>query len=335
MSFWDSISKPFVDAGNAAADAANAAAKAATDAANAAAKAATDLANEAAKEAADLANQAAKEAADAALAASQAATKAANDLLKQAAVAEKAAEQAVTDAANAAAKEASDDLAAVEKTLADAEKSVYDVATDTYNWASDLVSDTEKLTATVAAVSLSCAEQFATQEINTLSKEWKDTADALEKELVDTAKAIEKVGEEAYQWASANLCNIGLTAALSMGYIFAFGPQPESPEADAMSISLSGIVAAALAYEAKSIIAGTIAESVSPTIAAIPGVDVNEELLNNCLANCIYYSLDISPELWSNPATFGIVLAAATAPILANLICNSILPEGFDTPISV
>jgi hypothetical protein len=136
---------------------------------------------------------------------------------------------------------------------------------------------------------------------------------------------------DAYNWVDANACNLAVTAAISAGAVALF--TPAQPEGAATSTTLS-IMAQPVLWASDKALKVTVVAGMSTIIKdaflLIPEVanSIDETLLYNVISNCLAVSLD-SAELWATPLGVGAAIAAAFAPVIAELVCNKTCPEGF------
>jgi len=136
---------------------------------------------------------------------------------------------------------------------------------------------------------------------------------------------------DAYNWVDANACNLAVTAAISAGAVALF--TPAQPEGAATSTTLSLMAQPVLWATDKALKATAVAAMstvIKDAFLLIPEVanSIDETLLYNIISNCLAVSLD-SAELWATPAGVGVAIAAAFAPVIADLICKKTCPEGF------
>ena len=153
--------------------------------------------------------------------------------------------------------------------------------------------------------------------------------------IIDKIKdGYEKVEEgvvDAYHWADANACNIGVTAAITAAFVAAF--EPVQPEGAAASTALS-LMADPILYTVdkaeKAAVVMEMTKILTDLLLEVPFVSdsIDHTLLTNIISNCLGESIK-KPELWATPAGVGIALGAAFAPVLADLICTKTCPEGF------
>jgi hypothetical protein len=136
---------------------------------------------------------------------------------------------------------------------------------------------------------------------------------------------------DAYHWADANACNIGVTAAITAAFVAAF--EPVQPEGAAASTALS-LMADPILYTVdkaeKAAVVMEMTKILTDLLLEVPFVSdsIDHTLLTNIISNCLGESIK-KPELWATPAGVGIALGAAFAPVLADLICTKTCPEGF------
>lgn len=136
---------------------------------------------------------------------------------------------------------------------------------------------------------------------------------------------------DAYNWVDANACNLAVTAAISAGAVALF--TPAQPEGAATSTTLSAMAQPVLWATDKALKVTAVAAMstvIKDAFLLIPEVanSIDETLLYNIISNCLAVSLD-SAALWATPAGVGIAIAAAFAPVIADLICKKTCPEGF------
>ena len=136
---------------------------------------------------------------------------------------------------------------------------------------------------------------------------------------------------DAYNYVDANVCNLAVTAAISAGAVALF--TPAQPQGAATSTTLSIMAQPVLWATDKALKVAVVAGMstvIKDAFLLIPEVanSIDETLLYNISSNCLAVSLD-SAELWATPAGVGLAIAAAFAPVIADLICTKTCPEGF------
>jgi hypothetical protein len=158
-----------------------------------------------------------------------------------------------------------------------------------------------------------------------------DIGKKIEGGLKEGYEVVEAGVIDAYNWVDANACNIAVTAAISAGAVALF--TPAQPEGAATSTTLS-LMAQPVLWATDKALKVTVVAGMSTVIKdaflLIPEVanSIDETLLYNIISNCLAVSLD-SAELWATPAGVGVAIAAAFAPVIAELICNKTCPQGF------
>lgn len=132
---------------------------------------------------------------------------------------------------------------------------------------------------------------------------------------------------EAYHWIDENGCNLAVTALIGAAITAAFAPA--QPEGAAASASLS-VMAQGIEMAEKAVVVKAMTEVIADVFLAIPEVSdsVDHTLLKNIISNCLAESLKHA-ELWATPAGVFAAIAAAFAPVIADLICKKTCPEGF------
>jgi len=158
-----------------------------------------------------------------------------------------------------------------------------------------------------------------------------DIGKKIEGGLKEGYEVVEAGVIDAYNWVDANACNLAVTAAISAGAVALF--TPAQPEGAATSTTLS-LMAQPVLWATDKALKVTVVAGMSTVIKdaflLIPEVanSIDETLLYNIISNCLAVSLD-SAELWATPAGVGVAIAAAFAPVIAELICNKTCPKGF------
>jgi hypothetical protein len=158
-----------------------------------------------------------------------------------------------------------------------------------------------------------------------------DIGKKIEDGLKEGYQVVEAGVIDAYNWVDANACNLAVTAAISAGVVALF--TPAQPEGAATSTTLSVMAQPVLWATDKAVKVAVVAGMstvIKDAFLLIPEVanSIDETLLYNIISNCLAVSLD-SAALWATPAGVGIAIAAAFAPVIADLICKKTCPEGF------
>jgi hypothetical protein len=142
---------------------------------------------------------------------------------------------------------------------------------------------------------------------------------------------------DAYKWVDKNACNIAVTAAIYRRCMLHLAFTPAQPEGAATSTTLSSYGTTSSLDRRQGTKAVTVVAGMSTLIT--DAFLLRYQRLANSIDETLCYtnisfklfgckSLD-SAELWATPAGVGIAIAAAFAPVIADLICNKTCPEGF------
>lgn len=211
-------------------------------------------------------------------------------------------------------------------------------ATEAYNYSVDLANDTAKVTVSVANTVAKNTEDCAKQGIDVTSDGFKQGSKFAVDAYKEGSEAVQKAAEDAYAWADANACRIGLTAGLTMGIVAYFTPKPapgdpgtvNSTAASATWLAWFASQAGKQVTKAQTMaLSCSIAYIINEGLFMIPGVkgQVNKNLMFNCLSNSINTTIS-NPVLWGTPAGVGVAVSSGIAPIVATLICEGVLPKG-------
>ena len=207
---------------------------------------------------------------------------------------------------------------------------------DAYNYSVAFATDTVHRAESAASTIASNAEEFAKVGFDVTQNEFVELSKQAEQQIVAGVEIIAASAVYAYNWADANACRLGLTAAISMGCVAAFTPAQPAGAATSTTLSLMATPVLYIAdMAAKMAVSTAMGSIVADGFLAIPGVggSVDPQLLKNVCSNCIYYSLD-SAALWATPAGVGIAIGAAVAPVVASLVCTRTCPDGFSKALS-
>jgi hypothetical protein len=200
---------------------------------------------------------------------------------------------------------------------------------DAYNYSVSFANDTAHRVESAANTVASTTEEFAKVGFDVTQNEFVQLSKQAEQQIVAGVEIVAAGAVSAYNWADANACRLGLTAAISMGCVAAFTPAQPAGAATSTTLSLMATPVLYVAdMAAKMAVSTAMGNIVADGFLAIPGVDVDTQLLRNVCSNCIYYSLD-SAALWATPAGVGIAIGAAVAPVVATLVCTRTCPDGF------
>jgi len=211
----------------------------------------------------------------------------------------------------------------------DAYKDTSKALTDAANYSYSLAANPQATAETMAHTIEDCATSTAEAGWDALPSDYQNYANEAAHYIEEGAEAVEKFGEEAYAWASANACRIGLPLALNTAIIAAFTYKgPEDPNAPAI-FSINGMALAASAAATSAAKYGAavgIAAVLTPVIYAIPGVkgQISKDLLNSCLVSAIDDSLEVSMIAWCTPFSLGVMIAGFSVPIITMLVCDGV-----------
>lgn len=239
---------------------------------------------------------------------------------------------------------------AIEKTANDAGKAVVDTAntvakgtTDAYNatkdFAESLAKDTAKAVQHTTAVCEKNATEYAKQGFDVTSDAWKQGTSEVIKYTSEGVEYVEWAATEAYEWADANACYIGLNLALTTGCVLYFTPKPDPAEPG--TVTSTAISSTYLGYIAvqgsNTAMAMAVGEIITKSFLLIPGVkgNVDEKMLNrvivNAIATCNPAMLTVS---LATPAGVGIFVGSVLSPIVAQLVCEKTAPKGLTKAVS-
>jgi hypothetical protein len=242
-------------------------------------------------------------------------------------------EKGANDAINVIVDGTTQTYSKTAKVVDDSGKFITNVAKDTYNYSVAFAIDTTYRTKDAGYYIAKNTEEFGKVGLAVTQKEFIELSKQAEKQIIDGVEVVKYGAEYAYKWLDENACRLGLTAAISMGFVAAFTPKPAPGDpgtitSAAVSTTYVSMIAAGVANTA---IAAAITELVIEPIWLIPGVNgsCDKNLLKAMVSNCIYYSITTSGALWASGAGVGIAMGAAVAPILATFICTRTMPNGF------
>jgi len=202
---------------------------------------------------------------------------------------------------------------------------------DAYNYSVTFANDATHRIESAANTVASTTEEFAKVGFDVTQNEFVYLSKQAEQQIVAGVEIVAAGAVSAYEWADANACRLGITAAISMGCVAAFTPAQPAGAATSTTLSLMATpVLYTVDMAAKMAVSTEMGKIVADGFLAIPGVggNVDTQLLRNVCSNCIYYSLD-SAALWATPAGVGIAIGAAVAPVVASLVCTRTCPDGF------
>ena len=227
--------------------------------------------------------------------------------------------------------------------IVDAGSTVANGATDAYNATKDfavsLANDTAKAVEHTASVVAKNTEEYAKQGFDVTSDAWKEGSSQVIQYTKEGVVYVEFAATEAYKWADANACYVGLNLALTSGCVMYFTPKPAPGDPGTVTstaISASYLASMAAVQGSNIAMAMAVGELITQGFMLIPGVkgNVDEKMLNrvivNAIATCNPYMLSVS---LATPAGVGIFIGSVISPIVAQLICDKTVPKGLTNAI--
>lgn len=211
----------------------------------------------------------------------------------------------------------------------DAYKDTSKALTDAYNYSYSLAANPQATAETMAHTIQDCATSTAQAGWDALPSDYQNYANEAAHYVEEGAEAVEKFAEDAYAWASANACRLGLSVSLNMAIIAAFTYKgPEDPNAPTI-FSINGMALAAQAAATSAAKYGAavgISSVLTPVIYEIPGVkgQISKDLLESCLVSAIDDSLEVSMIAWCTPFSLGVIIAGFSVPIITMLVCDGV-----------
>jgi hypothetical protein len=252
-----------------------------------------------------------------------------------------------TSVGNSIASGVSSATNAVVNTVVNTTNTVVDAVTSTataaYNATKDfavsLANDTAKAVEHTASVVAKNTEEYAKQGFDVASDAWKEGSSQVVKYASEGVEYVEYGAMEAYKWADANACHIGLNAALTTGCVLYFTPKPEPAEPG--TVTSTAISTAFVSYMVKkgsnALMAKEVGGIITKSILLIPGVKGNcdEKLLNTVIVNTVATcNPTVLTASLATPAGVGIFIGSVISPIIAQLICDKTAPKGLTKAVS-
>ena len=227
-------------------------------------------------------------------------------------------------------KKAGDAIVDTTNTVAKESEKAYNATKD---FAESLAKDTAKAVQHTTAVCEKNANEYAKQGFDVTSDAWKQGTGEVIKYTKEGVEYVEFAATEAYKWADANACYIGLNLALTTGCVLYFTPKPDPAEPG--TVTSTAISSTYLGYIAvqgtNTAMAMAVGEIITKSFLLIPGVkgNVDEKMLNrvivNAIATCNPAVLAVS---LATPAGVGIFIGSVLSPIVAQLVCEKTAPKG-------
>ena len=247
------------------------------------------------------------------------------------------ASKTVEKTANNAANTVVDTTTTVVKETTKAANTVAKTTTNVYT-------DSKKAVKQTANVVAKNTEEAAKQGLDVASDTWKEDSkqaidfakDGLEV-IEDVAEDIKDAAEDTAEWLDENACYIGLNMALTTGCVAYFTPKPAPADPGTVtSTTISGTMVAAMATlgqkAAIMLVSKEVGKLLADGIFLIPGVKgkCNKELLTKVLTNVVGKANPIyATAALSTPAGVGLFVGSVVSPIVATLICEGVVPNGF------
>ena len=229
-------------------------------------------------------------------------------------------------------------------TAKDVGDAVVDTANDVAKATSNAYTDSKKAVVHTTNVVAKNTEEAAKQGLDVASDTWKEGSkqaiefakDGLEV-IEDVADDIKEAAEDTVEWLDQNACYIGLNMALTTGCVAYFTPKPAPADPGTVtSTTISATMLAAMASlgqkAAIMLVSKEIGKLLADGIFLIPGVKgkCNKELLTRVLTNVVGKANPIyATAALSTPAGVGLFVGSVVSPIVATLICEGVVPNGF------
>lgn len=242
-----------------------------------------------------------------------------------------------TNVANTVAKETTNAANTVAKETTKAVNTVAKVTSNVYT-------DSKKAVVHTTNVVAKNTEEAAKQGLDVASDTWKEgSAQAIDfakdglEVIEDVAEDIKEAAEDVGEWLDENACYIGLNMALTTGCVAYFTPKPAPADPGTVtSTTISGTMVAAMVSlgqkAAIMLVSKEIGKLLADGIFLIPGVKgkCDKELLTKVLTNVVGKANPIyATAALSTPAGVGLFVGSVVSPIVATLICEGLVPNGF------
>jgi hypothetical protein len=233
---------------------------------------------------------------------------------------------------------------AVVDTAKDVGDAVVDTANDVAKTTTNIYKDTAKAVVHTTDVVAKNTQEAAKQGLDVASDTWKEgSAQAIEfakdglEVIEDVAEDIKEAAEDVGEWLDENACYIGLNMALTTGCVAYFTPKPAPADPGTVtSTTISGTMVAAMVSlgqkAAIMLVSKEIGKLLADGIFLIPGVKgkCDKELLTKVLTNVVGKANPIyATAALSTPAGVGLFVGSVVSPIVATLICEGLVPNGF------
>jgi len=240
------------------------------------------------------------------------------------------ASKTVEKTANNTASTVADTTTTVVKETTKAANTVAKVTTNAYT-------DSKKAVVHTTSVVAKNTEEAAKQGLDVTSDTWKEgSAQAIEFSK-DGLEAVEDAAQAAIDWVDQNACYVGLNMALTTGCVAYFTPKPAPADPGTVtSTTISASMLAAMASVGQKVALMVVSKEIGKLLAdgifLIPGVKgkCDKELLTRVLTNVVGKANPIyATAALSTPAGVGLFVGSVVSPIVATLICEGVVPNGF------
>jgi hypothetical protein len=251
-------------------------------------------------------------------------------LLKSVKKGVKKASKTVEKTANNTANTVVDTTTTVVKETTKAANTVAKATTNAYT-------DSKKAVVHTTSVVAKNTQEAAKQGLDVASDTWKEgSAQAIEF-AKDGLEEVEDAAQAAIDWVDQNACYVGLNMALTTGCVAYFTPKPAPADPGTVtSTTISASMLAAMASVGQKVALMVVSKEIGKLLAdgifLIPGVKgkCNKELLTRVLTNVVGKANPIyATAALSTPAGVGLFVGSVVSPIVATLICEGVVPNGF------
>lgn len=214
---------------------------------------------------------------------------------------------------------------------------IVDTVNDVAKTTTNIYKDSTKAVVHTTNVVAKNTEEAAKQGLEVEDDTWK----AGSAQAIDFAKdgleVVEDTANVAVDWLDENACYIGLNMALTTGCVMYFTPKPAPTDPGTVtSTTISATMLATMATmgekAAMMAVSTVVGKLLADGIFLIPGVKgkCNKELLTKVLTNVVGKANPIyATAALSTPAGVGIFVGSVVSPIVATLICEGVVPNGF------
>ena len=214
---------------------------------------------------------------------------------------------------------------------------VKDTVDDVVKATENIYKDTTKAVTHTTDVVAKNTTEAAKQGIDVASPIWKEGCTQAIEFSKEGLEVVEEGVTAAIDWLDENACYIGLNMALTTGCVVYFTPKPAPADPGTVtSTTISATMLAAMATmgqkAAMMAVSTVIGKLLADGIFLIPGVKgkCDKQLLTRVLTNVVGKANPIyATAALSTPAGVGIFVGSVVSPIVATLICEGVVPNGF------